>query len=83
MYCCIAALLYNQFLGVICHLFTNNIFAVIIDEMKNLEHTDKRTGIVYTSVVQPVINTPDSNTQPHLDAFIPSKFLKSYFGKPA
>ena len=48
--------------------------------MKNLEHhTDKRTGIVYINVSQPVINTPNSNSDSHLDTFIPSKFLKSYF----
>lgn len=44
-------------------------------------HVDKRTGIVYTNVVTRA--TPDEKRelklQPHLDAFIPAAFLKSYF----
>jgi hypothetical protein len=52
-------------------------------------HSDKRTGIVYTNVDG---NNNDGNNnrninkngkneemQPHLDAFIPTAFLKSYF----
>jgi hypothetical protein len=42
---------------------------------------DKRTGIVYTNVVTRAM--PDEKRelklQPHLDAFIPAAFLKSYF----
>ena len=44
-------------------------------------HVDKRTGIVYTNVV--TSGTTDEKRepklQPHLDAFIPAAFLKSYF----
>jgi hypothetical protein len=44
-------------------------------------HVDKRTGIVYTKVV--TSGTTDEKRelkmQPHLDAFIPAAFLKSYF----
>jgi hypothetical protein len=48
----------------------------------NADHyVDKRTGIVYTNVVTRAM--PDEKRelklQPHLDAFIPAAFLKSYF----
>jgi hypothetical protein len=53
----------------------------------DLEHTDKRTGIVYTNVgaktttqpTQPTQPTAKTTTQPHLDAFLPAAFLKTYF----
>ena len=50
-------------------------------------YTDKRTGIVYTSVTtntntnKPNDKTKPPQTQNHLDAFIPESFLKNYFGK--
>jgi hypothetical protein len=44
----------------------------------DLEHTDKRTGIVYTNlVVNPTM--PKPTQQSHLDAFLPAAFLKTYF----
>ena len=42
--------------------------------------TDKRTGIVYTSIIQK--NNAEKHTvkmQPYLDAFISNAFLKAYF----
>ena len=43
-------------------------------------YTDSRTGIVYTNVVPTALHaTQGSTRQPHLDAFIPPAFLKSYF----
>jgi hypothetical protein len=45
-------------------------------------HVDKRTGIVYTKVVtgdNPTDEKRELKMQPHLDAFIPAAFLKSYF----
>jgi hypothetical protein len=42
-------------------------------------HVDKRTGIVYTNVVTPTDKKRELKMQPHLDAFIPAAFLKSYF----
>ena len=45
-------------------------------------HVDKRTGIVYTNVVtgdNPTDEKRELKMQPHLDAFIPAAFLKSYF----
>ena len=45
-------------------------------------YTDSRTGIVYTNVVPTALHaTQGSTRQPHLDAFIPPAFLKTYFGK--
>ena len=46
-------------------------------------YTDKRTGIVYTDVRATTRDDPPRVTlqqNPHLDAFIPDAFLKSYFG---
>ena len=45
----------------------------------DLEHTDKRTGIVYTNVGITAQTTAKTTTQPHLDAFLPAAFLKTYF----
>jgi hypothetical protein len=42
-------------------------------------HVDKRTGIVYTNVVTTTDEKRELKMQPHLDAFIPAAFLKSYF----
>ena len=48
-------------------------------------HSDKRTGIVYTNVDSDNTdrnvnkNGKNEEMQPHLDAFIPTAFLKSYF----
>lgn len=45
-------------------------------------HVDKRTGIVYTNVATSGTTTDEKRElkmQPHLDAFIPAAFLKSYF----
>jgi hypothetical protein len=46
-------------------------------------HVDKRTGIVYTNVgiiaQTTAKTTAKTTTQPHLDAFIPNAFLKTYF----
>jgi hypothetical protein len=44
----------------------------------NANHVDKRTGIVYTNVVT-TDEKREPKMQPHLDAFIPATFLKSYF----
>lgn len=45
-------------------------------------YTDIRTGIVYTHIANKPHPTPSSDSmQPHLDAFIPPAFLKTYFGK--
>lgn len=46
-------------------------------------YTDKRTGIVYADVRATTRDDPPRVTlqkKPHLDAFIPDAFLKSYFG---
>lgn len=51
---------------------------------KQSDYTDKRTGIVYTNIgSRSAYSSNSSNpvTQPHLDAFIPPAFLKTYFGK--
>jgi hypothetical protein len=46
----------------------------------DLEHTDKRTGIVYANVCTNNANqTPALTQQSHLDAFLPAAFLKTYF----
>jgi hypothetical protein len=49
-------------------------------------YLDKRTGIAYTNVVTTTTTTTTAEnqkqerpTQSHLDAFIPSAFLKTYF----
>jgi hypothetical protein len=44
-------------------------------------HVDKRTGIVYTNVGAKTTSqtTAKTTTQPHLDAFLPAAFLKTYF----
>jgi hypothetical protein len=49
-------------------------------------YTDKRTGIVYTNIgIRSAYDNSSSSsssnavTQPHLDAFIPPAFLKTYF----
>ena len=42
-------------------------------------HVDKRTGIVYTNVGITSQTTAKTTTQPHLDAFLPAAFLKTYF----
>ena len=54
---------------------------------KDLEHTDKRTGIVYTNVSiqttqqqQQQQQQQPQQSQPYIDAFISSSFLKHYFG---
>jgi hypothetical protein len=47
----------------------------------NANYTDKRTGIIYSSVIPE--NDAEKHSvkmQPHLDAFISNAFLKSYFG---
>jgi len=44
-------------------------------------YTDKRTGIVYANVCTNNANQTPALMQPHLDAFIPNAFLKTYFGK--
>ena len=53
---------------------------------KQSNYTDKRTGIVYTNIGSSDYRSAyrsaySSNavTQPHLDAFIPPAFLKTYF----
>jgi hypothetical protein len=43
-------------------------------------YTDKRTGIVYTDVMQPKHHDAQQLVELHLDAFIPDTFLKHYFG---
>ena len=50
-------------------------------ELDHAQHTDKRTGIVYTNVnnLTPILTT-QPQTQPYVDAFIPDSFLKHYFG---
>jgi len=48
----------------------------------NANYTDKRTGIIYSSVIPE--NDAEKHSvkmQPHLDAFISNAFLKSYFDK--
>ena len=46
----------------------------------NSNYTDKRTGIAYANVCANDANqTSDLKMQPHLDAFIPPAFLKTYF----
>ena len=64
----------------------NNIFAVVIHVRANntkmtepANYLDKRTGIAYTNVVTTTTTKQERPTQPHLDAFIPSAFLKTYF----
>ena len=42
-------------------------------------HVDKRTGIVYANVCTNNASQTPALMQPHLDAFIPAAFLKSYF----
>ena len=47
---------------------------------QNTNYTDKRTGIIYSSVIQE--NGAEKHAvkmQPHLDAFISNAFLKAYF----
>lgn len=48
---------------------------------KDSNYTDKRTGIVYTDVMQPKHHDAQPVVELHLDAFIPDTFLKHYFGK--
>ena len=57
----------------------NNIFEHL--KMNKSNYTDKRTGIVYANVCTNHANELSALTQPHLDAFIPHAFLKTYFGK--
>lgn len=55
----------------------------MIKSMHSNNYTDKRTGIVYTSVTTNT-NKPNDKTktpQKHLDTFIPDTFLKNYFDK--
>ena len=52
-------------------------------DSSNSNYTDKRTGIVYADVRATTRDDPPRVTlqkKPHLDAFIPEAFLKSYFG---
>jgi hypothetical protein len=42
-------------------------------------YTDKRTGIVYTDVMQTTNNRAPQQVEPYLDAFISESFLKNYF----
>jgi hypothetical protein len=51
---------------------------------KQSNYTDKRTGIVYTNIgsssdYRSAYSSSSAVTQPHLDAFIPPAFLKTYF----
>lgn len=58
---------------------------------KQSNYTDKRTGIVYTNIGSSTdyrsayssdyrsAYSSNAVTQPHLDAFIPPSFLKTYF----
>lgn len=51
-------------------------------QSKQSNYTDSRTGIVYTNIgTGGIKNEMPNSTQPYLDAFIPSDFLKTYFGK--
>lgn len=51
-------------------------------QSKQSNYTDSRTGIVYTNIGTDGFTKEAPNaTQPYLDAFIPSSFLKAYFGK--
>ncbi len=60
----------------------HNIFEHLnMNEQSN--YTDKRTGIVYTNIgsssAYRSAYSSNAVTQPHLDAFIPPSFLKTYF----
>ena len=49
---------------------------------KQPNYTDKRTGIAYANNnIGAAVHVRDAKTHPHLDAFIPDAFLKTYFGK--
>jgi hypothetical protein len=51
-------------------------------QVKQSNYTDKRTGIIYSSVIHADdTEKRDVKMQPHLDAFISNAFLKAYFGK--
>lgn len=51
-------------------------------QSKQSNYTDSRTGIVYTNIgTGGLMKEAPNATQPYLDAFIPSAFLKTYFGK--
>lgn len=64
-------------------MFYNNIFEHLNmnKQSKQSNYTDKRTGIVYSNVCTNNANQTPALTEPHLDAFIPNAFLKTYFGK--
>jgi hypothetical protein len=47
----------------------------------SFNYTDKRTGIVYTDVMQSKHHDAQQVVELHLDAFIPDAFFKPYFGK--
>jgi hypothetical protein len=52
--------------------------------MTQESYTDKRTGIVYKNVNADAHKQAQAHAEaqePHLDAFIPDAFLKTYFGK--
>ena len=69
------------------------LWGLYITYLNMSNYTDKRTGIVYTNIgsssaydsssssSRSAYSSSSSNavTQPHLDAFIPPAFLKTYF----
>ncbi len=61
------------------------LYITYLNMSKQSDYTDKRTGIVYANIgnrsAYSSSNSSNTVTQPHLDAFIPPAFLKTYFGK--
>ena len=67
------------------------LWGLYITYLNMSNYTDKRTGIVYTNIgsssaydnssssSRSSSSSSNAVTQPHLDAFIPPAFLKTYF----
>ena len=70
------------------------LWGLYITYLNMSNYTDKRTGIVYTNIgsssaydnsssssrsSRSAYSSSNAVTQPHLDAFIPPAFLKTYF----